>query len=704
MSFVQSEATAIINVHREGALLTPTLRSLVRAKDVAAVQGFHVRFDVVADRPDQRTMDIVDQFSDHIDKIEEVEYGNLTLSRDHGVQRAQTDFVFLHDGDDLYSSNWYSALWQRMQQGGVDDNTVYHTRLFARFGDLYDVFKTPDSTGMSFDPHSLLLDWFYSNKCAFHRILVERYTIPPIDKARGLGNEDWSWSADTIADGVRHTYLPDTICFYRVKPSHLSLGAAKGVMQSPSPLFEASHIAQDQTKRDKAPLSQLTPNTGLDTKTLTAWPAELLGDIFDTELATQSEFEPLLTQFPRRGYTGQSPVQEKPQYPLLGRFYRKLRLRLGDDDLDVLWLPKHLPFPKDHLLDWATEAIALDAPGLDTPPRLIFFEDFEDPEIMIELDRWNGVGINLARLDASGIYGDYQKTRFLMRFLMQNRVRYSIDFGSPTLSRITRDFPAAYCHFAPHHITILPQRRLDWYDPALSAGVLTAHTVAQQSQTRCPVIAFAPDIHEGLASDSLQLLSDGHDLLSAADAMNDARLALFHMSAEDAAARTPQEAKQGPALLAQMFAQARTPIPVAPIQPTAGGTITRDAVTDVRSEGVITNQHFLNAGPWLLSKNDDKAIVLPCNIFFRLDDRDHAMWLPFNTPADSVARLVDLIAKNPAADFPIMMTVRSTEIDIIKDLASAKTPIEAYLKLAVDYSDKVLIAQESVVLPGITSW
>lgn len=693
-----SKATAIINVHREGALLTPTLRSLVLAKTRAAEAGFKMRFDVVADRADARTLYVVDQFAEHIDRVEAVDYGNLTLSRDHGIRHSETDLVFLHDGDDLYSSNWYTALWKAIQSGEYDDNTVYHTRLFARFGALYDICKIPDSKSLSFDPYSLLVDWYFSNKCVFNRKLTEVYPIPPIDKTRGLGNEDWSWSADTIAAGVRHTFLPETICFYRVKPSHLSLGAVKGVMQSRSPLFEADHIGRQIRKRRSAPLTSMLPNAGLDMIPLSRWPDETLGESFDREMRIQAAFEPLLTQFPRRGHTGSTTVSEKKMYPQLGRFYRRIRPLLGDGEIDIVWMPKHSNFPKDQLLDWVTEAMALSSEKLTMPPLLVFFEDFDDPEIVIKLERWNGIAINIARLDASGVYDDYQKTRFLMRFLLQNTVRHSIDFGAPTLGRIVRDFTAAYSHFAPNHISVLTHRTTDYYDQSLATAVTSAVALARHRQVRAPVVAFAEAVGRDLANPFLHILPAEQDLLALADQINSARFAKAY--APDTMA--DQGASSGPAILAQMFAAARIATPLGPTPREAGGVVPRGSVLDILSPGAVVNQYFLQASSWLLDKNLDKSIVIPSNVFFRIEGRDHAMYLKTEEPAHSVARFLDMMSRHPDAFFPFALTIRASDTKLADDLSDISSPVDVFTKLAVDYPDKIMIAHQSVVMPDIS--
>lgn len=698
-----SDATAIINVHREGALLVPTLRSLSLAREVAAKTGFDVRFDVVADRVDARTRGVLDRFGDVIDRVEHVDYGNLSQSREHGIRASETDIVFLHDGDDLYSSNWYKAVGAVVARGHFDLNTVYHTRLFARFGALYDISKTPDSYAMSFDPQSLLIDWYFSNKCAFHRSLVDRYPLPPIDPRRGIGNEDWSWSADTIAEGVRHMPLPDTICFYRMKPHHLSLGAKKGVMQGPSKLFSGESAGDGARQRKRLPLSMLPPQGGFDLPPLSAWPAEELGGTFDSELKIQGAFEQLLTVFPRYGHTGSATVQEKTQYPGLGRLYRQIAARLGDGPRNLLWLPEHLPLARDHLLDWVDEALALSAGDAEPGRLLVLFEQAPTHEVLIDLDRWGAVGLNLARFAQAGLCGDYQLTRFLARFLLQGKPRMSVDAGSATLNRLIQDFPATYAHHCGTHAALLTHRRIDWADPALAAAIDSAQRLVEETGAPTPVISFAQATAQALATPGLHHLVEGDTLLSAADAMTAERFRRV-ADRDDAPAGFTTE---GPAILARMITRAERPM--APIEATSvtmhsGGLSHHDDIVLLRAPTALVDPWFEEAARRIFLAKPDAKVVLPAHMFFRTPERDNAVWLPAEPAAKSVEMVLDVMAYQPPGTLPYALAFRADDLDLAETLASESDPFRLFTLLATACRDVLAVARNCTVMPGTTTW
>ena len=62
---------------------------------------------MVADNANDETLKIAEGFDELIDRIIPATFGDLGASREFGISEATHDWVFLHDGDDLFSSNWY---------------------------------------------------------------------------------------------------------------------------------------------------------------------------------------------------------------------------------------------------------------------------------------------------------------------------------------------------------------------------------------------------------------------------------------------------------------------------------------------------------------------------------------------------------------------------------------------------------------------
>ncbi len=235
------DCSAVINVHREGVLLVPTLRSIGLAKSEAEKYGGRVEVMIVADNPDERTLEICRAWGEATD-IKIVDERDLGRAREHGIRSASSRWVFLHDGDDLFSSNIYSEFIRLLKGDAIRERQVYHLEYFIKFGGENEIRRIIPSDDPSFDPLFLVYDWFYSNKCVIDKTLLDVFPIPHNDKITGLGNEDWSWAGDTIASGIVHAILPNTACFYRVKEAHLSLGLVPSMTQRASKLYSQEYI------------------------------------------------------------------------------------------------------------------------------------------------------------------------------------------------------------------------------------------------------------------------------------------------------------------------------------------------------------------------------------------------------------------------------------------------------------------------------
>ncbi len=196
---------------------------------------------VIADNPDDQTLDLCRSWG-HADRIDIVDEKDLGRAREYGIGLASSRWVFLHDGDDLYSSNIYSEFIDRKKKGLIFERRVYHAEFFVKFGGENEIRRMIPSSSASFDPLFLVYDWFYSNKCVIDKSLLDTFPLQHNDTARGLGNEDWSWAGDTISHGVIHDILPDTACFYRVKEQHLSLGLVPSMTQRQSYLYSSDYI------------------------------------------------------------------------------------------------------------------------------------------------------------------------------------------------------------------------------------------------------------------------------------------------------------------------------------------------------------------------------------------------------------------------------------------------------------------------------
>ncbi|MEM9049487.1 MAG: glycosyltransferase family A protein [Pseudomonadota bacterium] len=474
-------ATAVINVHREGPLLPATMRSILDARTVARAAGFDVELVVIADRSDTRTDAVLSLYDADIDRAIPVSYGDLGASRRHGIEAASQDWVFLHDGDDLYSSNWYLTFFQAFAAGKISPRTVYHTEIFARFGDLFDLREIIDSEDPRFHPFFLATEWYFSNKSVLHRSLFETFPLPVNSVKTGIGNEDWTWSCHTLHGGVRHSPLPGTVCFYRVKPQAQSLGLTPGMIHGPSPLFAADNIAALTRKLAQRPKDRVADvalgavDTRLARKPLPPW--------FWEEVARQGQYESLITEFHKL-------KRRERHVPLANRNYNVASaVEYVFDGMDAR--PKVFIFASlDHLAaaDTVTELVvqaAMDHEGGRYQPVLIADEGAQIVSPARLAARYGAKVVSTRLLLEHYQLEPWYYQRFLMRPLLQFPQSLIVDLGSDSFEGLFEQFHRAILETNRAVRMVLFDRRHDPFSPALSN--ILRNAVAWHAHTGAPV-------------------------------------------------------------------------------------------------------------------------------------------------------------------------------------------------------------------------
>jgi len=245
-------ASVIVNGHREGDLLARTLRSALAAKAYAKSLGFKININLVLDNPDKQTQKVAEQFTKHLAAVYEVAYRNLGDSRQYGVKHAKDDWMFFLDGDDLVSENWFGDAILHVNADRNRKKTVYHTELFVGFDAEIFYRRAMRTADPEFDPYGLICDWFFCNNLFVHRSILNDCPIQPYDHAAGYGAEDWHWSCETTARGIKRDFVPKTTYFYRIKAAELSLGMTTGLIHKASDLFSLDFLQKYKSKSNHA--------------------------------------------------------------------------------------------------------------------------------------------------------------------------------------------------------------------------------------------------------------------------------------------------------------------------------------------------------------------------------------------------------------------------------------------------------------------
>jgi hypothetical protein len=228
---------AVMNLHGEGLVAHPSIGSYALCCQMAQEAGYTVQRIAVLDTPDALTQSVVAHRKDAFDQIEVVAYGDLGLSRNHGVNVALADYVAFFDADDLWGEAWLRACAHFMQGQPDASNIVCHPEYmywftaadFVRqspaevsYGSHSNFMKFVDSEAPGFDRAAIIFANLYTSNSFAPRSLYLSHPFRAADKAGGIGVEDWAWNAHTLSIGMRHAVVPGTVHLVRHRDDSLS--------------------------------------------------------------------------------------------------------------------------------------------------------------------------------------------------------------------------------------------------------------------------------------------------------------------------------------------------------------------------------------------------------------------------------------------------------------------------------------------------
>ena len=236
-----SQVAVILNAHRERWYLHTALASVADAVARARAEaGLDVAVHIVLDRPDDLTREVAEASRPEGATMEEVDHGDLALSRQSGIAAVTADFVALMDGDDLWGQDWLVRAHEQARR--ATRPTVWHPDINVIFGGGQpQVFVHADSESPDFDSFELFDHNHWTSLSFAARETYLEFPFHPLHLTRGRGFEDWSWNCRTLAAGVAHRVVPETVHFIRRREGSLSrLSQTLGILPEPTTLFRSA--------------------------------------------------------------------------------------------------------------------------------------------------------------------------------------------------------------------------------------------------------------------------------------------------------------------------------------------------------------------------------------------------------------------------------------------------------------------------------
>ena len=207
------DLTCVITGHREGRVAVASLRSFAIAIADAEACGLRVEALYYLDNPDDLTREMFKRYARSSSQIVELSLADQGLVRNAAVDRAGGRLTAFLDGDDLWARTWLSTAvaFLRAQPGRV----IAHPQYNYFFESTATIFCHQDEEEASFDLDLLRVVNYWDALCVCETQLYRDFPFSKRAMDDGWAYEDWFWNCETVAAGVRHKIVPNTILFKR---------------------------------------------------------------------------------------------------------------------------------------------------------------------------------------------------------------------------------------------------------------------------------------------------------------------------------------------------------------------------------------------------------------------------------------------------------------------------------------------------------
>lgn len=208
------DISVVLTAHREGVLAGATANCARRA--IARVSddlGLSCEVILVLDRANEVTSTVLENaFDGQALTVVRTDEGDPGQSRNAGIRVARAPVVSFLDGDDLWSENWLTEGWNLIERR---PDCIGHSACNMVFGNERNLWWHIDSEGPLFNSEYLSWANYWDAMTIARTEIYRRFPFRKNDLKLGFGHEDWHWNAWTVAEGVPHKPVSETMHFKR---------------------------------------------------------------------------------------------------------------------------------------------------------------------------------------------------------------------------------------------------------------------------------------------------------------------------------------------------------------------------------------------------------------------------------------------------------------------------------------------------------
>ncbi len=291
-----NDVSCVINAHREGNILFPTIRSVRRAVEYAQSCGLQADIHIVVDNPDSITKEIVAREqakAPDLIKAHQVNFKDLAFSRNFAASQSTSKYMAFVDGDDLWSRNWVVDSFVMAERS--KNPIVLHPEYNIFFGDeTCHVFNHVDMDDSDFEMESLYRMNYWTALSFAETEIYSQYPYKKNTILDGFGYEDWTWNFETISADIKHKVVKGTVHFIRKGRQQASLLAQTNSLNAIPrifPIYRSSEVlaemdadtnetlAREVAKKSQAETSSVTEGSDPEHKPLDSTERCVLAEI-----------------------------------------------------------------------------------------------------------------------------------------------------------------------------------------------------------------------------------------------------------------------------------------------------------------------------------------------------------------------------------------------------------------------------------------